>query len=93
MIKVFIETKAEKELERLYRANKKVAKKIQIFITERLPNIENPCLLPNAKKLQSYDNCYRWRLGAYRVIGIVENNEFKIIKIIKIAHRQEAYKA
>lgn len=35
------------------------------------------------------DNRYRWRLGDYRIIGIVENNTFKLIQIIKIAKRDE----
>ncbi|EFR47405.1 hypothetical protein HCCG_01953 [Helicobacter cinaedi CCUG 18818 = ATCC BAA-847] len=33
-----------------WKSNALAAKKIQIFLTERLPNIENPCFLPNAKK-------------------------------------------
>lgn len=62
--------------------------KIDFFLKNRLPNCDNPCLLSNATHLQGYnDNRYRWRLGNYRIIGIVNNGEFKIIEIIKIAKR------
>ena len=91
MTKVFINNRAEKELEKIWKSNRAAAKKIQIFLTEKLQNIENPCFLPNAKKLKGRDNQYRWRVGDYRVIGIVENGEFLIINITRIAHRQEAY--
>ena len=90
MIEIFIEKKAEKTLEEIYKSNKKVAKKIQLFIDERLPKAENPCLLPNAKKMQNYENCYRWRLGDYRLIGIVIDGKPRIIQIIKIAKRDES---
>ncbi|QOQ97122.1 type II toxin-antitoxin system RelE/ParE family toxin [Helicobacter cinaedi] len=81
----------KKSLKKNWKSNALAAKKIQIFLTERLPNIENPCFLPNAKKLKGRDNQYRWRLGDYRVIGIVENGEFLIVNITRIAHRQGAY--
>lgn len=63
--------------------------KIDFFLKNKLANCENPCLLPNAKYLQGFDdNRYRWRVGEYRIIGIVENGEFKIIEIVEIARRQ-----
>ena len=40
------------------------------------------------KHLQGFnDNRYRWRIGEYRIIGIVENGKTKIIKVIKIDKR------
>ncbi|WP_270985568.1 type II toxin-antitoxin system RelE family toxin [Campylobacter helveticus] len=57
-----------------------------------LEKVENPKFLTNAKKLQGYDkDCYRWRIENYRIIGIVEDDEL-LITIIKISHRQGAYK-
>jgi mRNA interferase RelE/StbE len=43
------------------------------------------------KKLQGYDNVYRIRVGDYRILYSIEN-EILTIDIIKIAHRQSAYK-
>ena len=63
--------------------DKETILKINAF---KLKNTGNPTTLPNAKKLKGYeDKRYRWRIGDYRIIGIVENGEIKLIKIIKIA--------
>ncbi len=88
--KINIDTKANFFLKKLSKSAPKDFDKIDYFLTNILPNAENPCTLPNAKYLQGFkDNRYRWRLGNYRVIGIVENGETKIIQIIKIAKRDE----
>lgn len=57
---------------------------------EQLKILDNP-LLWNCKKMRGFDNRYRWRAGDYRIIGEIYGS-FLIIKIIKIAHRQKAYK-
>lgn len=91
--KILISKKADKELKKIAKGNKEAHFDITIFIEKKLESTENPCILPNAKHLQGFkDNRYRWRIGDYRIIGIVENGEVKVIEIIKIAHRQEAYK-
>ena len=90
MIKVFVEERVEKALANIYKSNKKAAKKITLFINERLPNAENPYTLPNCKKMKNYENYYRWRLGDYRIIGIVIDGKPCIIQIIKIAKRDES---
>ena len=88
---ILFRKQAAKDLKNLKSVNN-ISLRISAFI-EELKITENPTALPNAKKLKGYDdNRYRWRIGDYRVIGIVENGEVKIIEILKIAHRQEAYK-
>ncbi len=88
--KVSIDKKAVKALQKLAKSNREMYGKIDIFLHTTLPSAENPCTLPNAKHLQGFaDNRYRWRLGDYRVIGIVENGEFYIVQVIKIAKRDE----
>lgn len=63
--------------------------KIDFFLKNKLANCENPCKLPNAFYLRGYsDNRWRWKIGDYRIIGIVQNGEFKIIEIVEIARRQ-----
>lgn len=89
-MQILITKKASKELERIYKGNKKDGFKIQLFLDEVLAKTENAISLQNAKKLQGYEKHYRWRIGDYRIIGIVEN-EILSIEIIKIAHRKEAY--
>lgn len=87
--KVVISKKVDKELKKIAKGDKEAHLDIMIFIERKL-TLENPCTLPNAKHLKGFsDNRYRWRLGNYRIIGIVENGEFKIIQIIKISKRDE----
>ncbi|MCD8204442.1 MAG: hypothetical protein LUC16_01250 [Coprobacillus sp.] len=87
---IIIDKKAEKYLNNLTKGQPKEHFRLDTFIYETLAKAENPCMLPNAKHLQGFrDNRYRWRLGDYRIIGIVKNGEFKIIKIIKISKKDD----
>ena len=88
--KISIDKKPAKFLQKLAKSTPKAYIKIDEFLSNDLPSATNPCTLPNAKHLQGFsDNRYRWRLGDYRIIGIVENGAFYIIQIIKIAKRDE----
>lgn len=88
--KISIDKKNTKFLQKLAKSAPKEYVKILNFLYGILSKSDNPCTLPNAKYLQGFDdNRYRWRVGNYRIIGIVENDEFFIIKIIKIAKRNE----
>ncbi|WP_223810228.1 MULTISPECIES: hypothetical protein [unclassified Campylobacter] len=92
VIKLQSQKKLINLLEKLAKNNPKQFKVIDKFIFIQLRSEEEyPCTLPNAKDLKSFDdNRYRWRLDDYRIIGIVQNNEFKIIHIIKISKRDES---
>lgn len=46
----------------------------------------------NFKKLKGYNNRYRIRQGDYRIICEFKEAEIKILYIIDIKHRKEAYK-
>ena len=93
MYAIAIKNSAYKEYQKIKKSNIQMANKIYDFLAGVLESAENPTALPNGKKLKGYDdNRYRWKIGDYRIIGIVENGEVKIIEIIKIAHRQAAYK-
>jgi len=65
--------------------------KLEASITRRITNkiesmSENPASC-DIKKLKGSD-CYRLRIGDYRVIFIFENS---IIKILKVGHRKNIY--
>ena len=73
--------KAEKDLEKLPFS---VAKKILIQINQ-LKNFPN---VRNVKKLTNFSPDYRFRIGDYRVLFEVQNNN---IIIYRILHRKNAY--
>ncbi len=88
-LRIDINNKAEKFLEKLRVSQPKDYVKVAAFLYVRLPACENPCTLPNAKRLQGFKNHYRWRVGDFRIVGIVENGEFKIVQIVQISKRDE----
>ncbi len=83
MIVQFSET-AIKSLLKIGKTNaKRIKERINKFI-------ESPQSC-NFKKLKGYNNCYRIRQGDYRIICEFRDNKVKILYIIEIKHRKEAY--
>jgi mRNA-degrading endonuclease RelE of RelBE toxin-antitoxin system len=89
-MKVIVRQSAEKQLAKINKADYKSAQKIKIFL-RALAQTKQPKSLPNGEKMKGYDDRYRWRVGNYRVIGIVKDKEL-LIEIIKISTREGAYK-
>jgi len=70
----------------------KLPRKVQINIRGKLLILsKGPFSVSNVKRLQGVDNAYRLRMGNYRIIYLVLEQEL-IIKIIKIGHRREVYR-
>lgn len=67
--------------------------KLYEFLQDDLTNCENPYIIAKARHLTGYDeNYYRWKIGNYRIIGIVtklENDDGYLIQITKIDRRNE----
>lgn len=77
---------AQKEFDRL-------DTKLQIKTAEALSLLsQNPFSeLLKVKKLRGADNLYRIRLGDYRVVYKLRNEQL-IVLVIKIGHRREIYR-
>jgi len=45
---------------------------------------------PACKKLRGYKNCWRIRVGDYRVVYTVDDAR-KVVDIMRVAHRSEVY--
>ena len=45
--------------------------------------------IKNLKKMQGFLNCYRIKIGDYRIGLYFENN---IVELVRLAHRKEIYK-
>jgi mRNA interferase RelE/StbE len=74
---------ARKELEALPDSVvQRIFPKIEALITELHPS--------GCRKLQGFTNLWRIRIGGYRVIYSIDNNG-KVIDIVAIRHRQDAY--
>lgn len=86
MYKVSYDKIAVKQLQKLDRPT---AKKIYDWITDNLVGCENPYLHGKAL-VGDKSGFWRYRVGDYRIIAEIKNNELRI-KIIKIAHRKNVY--
>lgn len=83
--KVIITKKALKQLEKIEQSVPKNAEKIIVLIN-LIKSTDEPYLKWDCKKLKAYTPItYRWRIGEYRIFGIIENKE--TIKITKIDKR------
>ena len=81
---------AEKDLKKINKSNKAIAKLLKKWISENLIGIQNPkqrgkALTGNLKGL------WRYRVGSYRIIAEIKNDIFLIL-IIEISDRKEIYK-
>jgi len=94
MEKKFYEVKftesAEKDLKKLIKSNKAIAKLLKKWISENLIGTQNPkqrgkALTGNLKGL------WRYRVGSYRIVAEIKN-DILLILIIEISDRKETYK-
>lgn len=85
MHKIFFTSTADKQLKKLARSVQKlIVKKIkELHIISQTNN--------NIKKLSGIDDLYRLRIGDYRVIYKIINEEL-IILVLKIGHRKDIYR-
>ena len=68
----------------------KLPKDIQARIVKKIDNLVIDPYPTDTKKLKDGNGLFRVRVGDYRIVYKVQNNEL-IILIVKIAHRREVY--
>jgi mRNA interferase RelE/StbE len=82
--KIVFRKSAEKQL-------LKLPKQLGLKIIELIKSLsENPIPF-SAQKMSGFENIYRLRSGAYRLVYSIDK-EVLVIEIIKIGHRQNIYK-
>ena len=75
---------AKKELKKIDKKEiPKILKAVASFATDPHP--------ANHKKLLGTDHIYRIRVGNYRIVYSLEENEL-IIEIVRVKHRKDVYK-
>jgi mRNA interferase RelE/StbE len=84
---VSVTQKTEKAIEKL---DSQAKRKIQHFISELLPNFDNP--RQTGKALQGdLKGLWRYRVGDYRLITQIKDHEL-IILVVELGHRKDIYK-
>jgi mRNA interferase RelE/StbE len=78
-----LKASAEKEIDGL-------PSQVSARILRAILSLESEPRRRGCKKLQGY-NAYRWRVGDYRILYII-NDASKTVEIVAVAHRREAYR-
>jgi len=84
---VEITKQAKKQLQKLENKQQQL---IAAWLRQNLMTTDNPRTIPNGKALIGVPGGWRWRVGAYRILGTIEDN-LVIITIFKIGHRRDVY--
>ena len=77
----------DKQLSKL---DKPTKSRILSWLDERLTNCDNPRLWGDAL-VGEFSGLWRYRIGSYRVICELRNNELMVL-VIEIGHRKEVYR-
>jgi mRNA interferase RelE/StbE len=79
---------AEKDLTKL---DKQVAKRITWFLRERVVPLDDPRSIGEALKGSRLGDFWKYRVGDYRIIASIEDQEVRIL-VVKIGNRREIYR-
>lgn len=82
--RVFLKPRAERDLDALPIA---IARRIW----QKLEQLETSPRLPSATKLVGEEEAYRIRVGDYRVVFLINDDE-RLVEMIRVAHRREVYR-
>ena len=86
--KVELDPAAERELGKL---DPQVAKRILLFLQERVANLEDPRSIGEALKGSRLGAFWKYRVGDYRIISAIEDGALRIL-VVKIGNRREVYR-
>ena len=78
---IILTDEAIKDLKKLDKQNVKL-------LLKKIENLRNYPLVTNIKKLKNFYPPFRYRIGNYRILFDIENEN---IIIFKIKHRKDAY--
>lgn len=83
-----INNNALKELKRL---DKPTAKRIMDFLRNRVATLEDPRSIGEALQGPSWGKYWKYRVGDYRIISSIEDQELHIL-VVKVGNRRDVYR-
>lgn len=86
--RIEFEDTALKELAKL---DKQVAKRILVFLRERVAVLDDPRSVGEALKGSRLGDFWKYRVGDYRIITNIEDGVMRIL-VLKIGNRREVYR-
>lgn len=85
--KIEIVPSAIKELDKL---DRQVTKRILKFLHKRVASLKDPRSIGDALKGSKLGEYWRYRVGDYRIITIIEDKILLII-VLRVGHRRQIY--
>lgn len=86
--KIEFDPSAERELSKL---DPPIARRILGFLRDRLATLDDPRSVGEALKGSKLGAFWKYRIGDYRVIASIEDNEVRIL-VVRIGNRRNVYK-
>ncbi|MBI3525885.1 MAG: type II toxin-antitoxin system RelE/ParE family toxin [Betaproteobacteria bacterium] len=86
--RIEIDDAAQKDLAKL---DKQIARRITAFLRERVALLSDPRSIGEALKGSLLGEFWKYRVGDYRIISSIENNNLKIL-VVRIGNRREVYR-
>lgn len=86
--RIEFEDAALKELAKL---DKQVARRILIFLRERVAVLDDPRSVGEALKGSKLGEFWKYRVGDYRIITSIEDGVMRIL-VLKVGNRREVYR-
>lgn len=86
--KIKIDAAADKELDKL---GSQAAKRILKFLCDRVAKLDDPRSIGEALKGSRLGDFWKYRVGDYRIIAGIEDDELLIL-VVRIGHRREVYR-
>jgi mRNA interferase RelE/StbE len=83
-----LDPRAKHELNRL---DQQVARRISLFLFERITPLENPRSIGEALKGTELGDLWKYRVGDYRIIASIEDKLVRIL-VVRIGHRRDVYR-
>ena len=79
--------RALKELASIERQQRAI---VASWVNEHLQGSENPTQVGDCKRLRGVKNGWRWRVGRYRILGRLIDDEL-VIDLFRVGHRRDVY--
>ena len=86
--KVELDPGVEKELSKL---DPQHTRRILNFLFDKLTHLSNPRSIGEALKGKRFNTLWKYRLGNYRIISSIHDNELQIL-VLKIGNRKDVYR-
>lgn len=86
--RIELDRAAEKDLKKIDQVQRR---RILVFLSERVAQLENPRSIGEALKGSTLGEFWKYRVGDYRIISVIEDDRV-IITVIRIGNRKEIYK-